>query len=271
LAWTFWPWRQQHCLPLQRVSHRHVAIRQQLPKARPRQALSLIKIVTLSSCVASAESVGGPGHTEWVTDDDAAALGAGTRLDWLVNHERKVAAGKAALAQWAQRMEETAPGSAERDLARERLEDAARQLRTHADQLTARRASAAAARRRMELADQRRRPVLVMTVVQAAVVAALAAAGLMVSMPGWGWGIVALGGALCVVQVVIARATDRAGWPPSAAGGTCVLVVLAGLAALGLLPGWAALTAIVVIVVSAFPIVAGVSFDLEDAAGGKQV
>ena len=154
----------------------------------------------------------------------------------MVDHERKVAAGKAALEQWAQRMEETEPGSPERDAARERLVDAARLLGVLVLHLTVARASVAAARRREELAEKRRHPALVWTVVQAAVVAAVAVAGLMVSMPAWGWGIVVMGAALCVAQTVIARADDRAGWPPPAAGGTCVLLALAGLAALEMLP-----------------------------------
>lgn len=205
-----------------------------------------------------------------MTDDDAVALDAGTKLDWLVDHERKVAAGKAALEQLAQRMEETAPGSPERDAARERLEDAARRLRVQVEHLTEARASVAAARRREELAEKRRHPALVWTVVQAAVVAAVAVAGLVVSMPGWGWGIVVMGAALCVAQTVIARADGRAGWPPPAAGGTCVLLALAGLAALGVLPGWVALLAVIAIVLVASPVVAGMSFDPETPAKREQ-
>lgn len=205
-----------------------------------------------------------------MTDDDAVALGAGTRLDWLVDHERKVAADKAAVAQWAERMERAAPGSADRDRARERMEDAARLLRVHSEQLTRGRADVVAARRRTALAAQRRRPALVLTVVQAVVVVVLAVVGLVASLPWWGWTVVLLGAGLCAVQMAVARADDRAGWPPPAAGGTCALLVLAGLAGLGVLPGWVAVVAVAAILLIGVPAAIGWSFDLEAFAGGKQ-
>jgi hypothetical protein len=216
------------------------------------------------------ESVGEADHTVCVADDDAGALSAATMQDWLVNHERQVADDKERLALWAQRMEQAEPGSAERDRAREGLEDTVRLLKTHSGQLADGRVSIAAALRRATLATQRRRPALVLTIVQAVLVVALAVAGLVVSMPGWGWGIAALGAALCVAQTLIAFADDRSGWPPPVAGCTCALLVLAGLAPVGVLPGWVAVVAVAATVLIAAPVVAGLSLDPSVPAEGGQ-
>jgi hypothetical protein len=173
-----------------------------------------------------------------VTHDNAGIPGAATAPDWLFDHEKQLADAKALVERRASEMRATQPGTAEREQAQERVEEAMRRLRTRSTQLQEHRAATEKARLRAERSVQWRRPTLILTAAQAVAVVLLLIAGVITGMSVFAWIVVVGGALLCAAQYAVARDGDRGGWPPAAATLGCVLLVLAGLTALDVLPAW---------------------------------
>ncbi|MFD7161148.1 hypothetical protein ACFV9C_41645 [Kribbella sp. NPDC059898] len=198
-----------------------------------------------------------------MTDDDSVPPG------WLVDHEQQLEEAKAQVRRRTVAMEQTEPGSAARDQARERLNDAMKMLRLRTDQLGQARVAVERHRARVAQSVRWRRPSTLLTGAQVVAVVALVVAAALAGVPVWGWIVAAVGAVLCVLQFVVVRAPDLGGWPPAAAAVSCLLLVVAGLGALGVLPGWAGVLAGIVMFCVGAVLVAERFFDIDVLAGGQ--
>lgn len=244
-----------------------------LPRVAPPSARRPAPGSSLRRTRGRLESVGDANHTEFVTDDNAGTPAPAAVPDRLFDHEKHLAEAKALVERRASEMRATEPGTAERDRAKDRVEEAMRRLRVRSAELQEYRADVEKARLRVERSVQRRRPTIIVTAVQAAVVVSVLLAGVFAGMMSvFAWIVVGGGAVLCTVQYAVARDDHRGGWPPAAATFGCVLIILAGLTALEVLPSWVGVPAALVAAGIATVIAADRFFevDLLGKAGVKE-